>query len=200
MCSRSPASKNHSPTHSQETTQMKSNHRQGKYSDMAAMLLTMLVAVVMFAGAVVPAQSQTFTLLYSFQGPNENEGAYPLGLVQGTNGYLYGATAAGSVGELDGGTFFKISTSGKETIICSFYNVGPCRDAQAPSANLVLGTNGNFYGVDLVGEVFKITPGDKLTILYTNSNSISEASLVLASNGDFYGTTKNGGTYNEGTV
>ncbi len=180
---------------------MKSNQPQAKRSGMAPMLLTTLVAVVMFAGAVVPAQAQTFTLLYSFEGLNENEGSYPLGLVQGTSGYLYGVTAAGgNAGEISSGTFFKLSTSGKLTIICTFYNPGACRDAQAPSANLVLGTNGSFYGVDIIGQVFKITPGDKLTILYTNSNSISEAPLVLASNGDFYGTTKNGGTNNQGTV
>jgi len=180
---------------------MKSNHRQAKQSCVAAMLLTMLVAAVMFAGVAVSAQAQTFTLLYSFQGVNDNEGSYPLGLVQGTNGYLYGATASGgNAGEISSGTFFKMSTSGTLKIICTFYNTGACRDAQAPSANLILGTNGSFYGLDLLGQVFKITSGAKLTILYTNSNNISRASLALASNGDFYGTTVNGGTNNQGTI
>ncbi len=140
---------------------MKSNHRQPKHSDMAAMLLTMFVAVVMFAGVAVPAQAQTFTSLYSFQGTASNYGAYPQGLVQGTDGNLYGVTAAGGA-EFDSGVFFKISTSGNEKLICSFYDPGACRDAQAPSANLVEGTNGDFYGVALDAEIIRLTSQGKL--------------------------------------
>lgn len=177
---------------------MKSNHRQGNYSGMAAMLLTMLVAIIMFmfAGAVVRAQSQTFTLLYSFQGTASNYGAYPLGLVQGTDGNLYGVTGAGG-NDFDSGVFFKISTSGNEKLICYFYDPGACRDLQAPSANLILGTNGNFYGVALDSEVFSLSKAAKLKVLYTYANGAnSQAPLVLASNGDFYGVTKNGGVNN----
>ncbi|MGA7292640.1 MAG: choice-of-anchor tandem repeat GloVer-containing protein [Terriglobales bacterium] len=170
---------------------MKSNRRQAKQSGVAAIILTILVAAAMFSGVVVSAQAQTFTSLYSFQSTN---GAYPQGLVQGTNGYLYGATTAGG-DEFDSGTFFKISTSDKQTTICDFYDIGPCRDAQAPTANLVLGASGAFYGVDTNGQVFKITAGGKLTILSTSSNSVSVSPLVLASNGDFYGTMKLGGVY-----
>jgi uncharacterized repeat protein (TIGR03803 family) len=178
---------------------MNSNRRQVKRSGMAAMLPTMLAVVVMFAGAVVSAQAQTFTLLYSFEGENQNEGSTPMGLVQGTNGYLYGVTeGGGNAGEISSGTFFKISTSGKLTIICTFYNPGPCRDTQAPSANLILGTNGDFYGVALDGENIRMTPTGKLNVLYnSNGNSVSVAPLLLASNGDFYGTDKLGGVNNK---
>ncbi|MGA7079527.1 MAG: choice-of-anchor tandem repeat GloVer-containing protein [Terriglobales bacterium] len=178
---------------------MKSNHRQPKHSDIAAMLLTMFVAVVMFAGVAVPAQAQTFTSLYSFQGTASNYGAYPQGLVQGTDGNLYGVTAAGGA-EFDSGVFFKISTSGNEKLICSFYDPGACRDAQAPSANLVEGTNGDFYGVALDGEIIRLTTKGKLKVLYTNANAVPRASLILASNGDFYGTTVNGGANSQGNV
>jgi uncharacterized repeat protein (TIGR03803 family) len=166
---------------------------------MAAVALTMLALV--FAGVVRPVQAQTFTLLYSFQGPNENEGAYPLGLVQGTDGNLYGVTEAGgdNGGDDDSGIFFKVSTSGNLKTLCAFY-FKSCAGAQAPSANLILGTNGDFYGVDLNGENIRMTPTGKLKVLYTNSNAIPQASLVLASNGDFYGVTVNGGTNSEGSV
>ena len=165
------------------------------------MLLTMFIAVTMFAGVVVPAQAQTFITLYSFQGVNENEGSYPQGLVQGIDGNLYGVTeGGGNAGEVSSGTFFKITTNGSLKLICTYYNPGACRDAQAPSANLILGTNGDFYGVDFDGENLRMTPTGKLKVLYTNSNSISVAPLVLASNGAFYGTTKNGGANNQGTV
>src|SRR5208337_2979416 len=176
---------------------MKSNHHQAKHSGMAAILLTMLVAATMLAGTVVPAQAQTFTLLYTFQGANNNEGAYPQGLVQGTDGNLYGVTEAGgdNGGDDDSGTFFKISTSGNLKTLCAF-NLKTCAGAQAPSANLILGTNGDFYGVDLLGHNFRITPTGKLKVLYTNANAVSVAPLVLASNGDFYGVDKLGGVNN----
>jgi uncharacterized repeat protein (TIGR03803 family) len=179
---------------------MKSNHRQAKYSSMGAMLLTILVAAIMLAGAAVPARAQTFNSLYSFEGVNDNEGSWPEGLVQGTDGNLYGVTrAGGNAGEISSGTFYKISTSGSLKLICTFFNTGNCRDAQAPE-NLVLGANGSFYGVALDGENFRINNKGKLKVLYTNQNSISVAPLVLASNKDFYGVSKNSGTNDLGTV
>jgi uncharacterized repeat protein (TIGR03803 family) len=163
---------------------------------MAAIALTMLT--LFFAGAVRPAQAQTFTSLYSFQGTASNYGAYPMGLVQGTNGYLYGVTAAGGIGgDDDAGIFFKISTSGEETLLCTFY-FGSCPVAQNPTANLVQGSNGDFYGVDAANHMFRITPSAKVSILYTlpTTSYAAAAPLVLATNGDFYGTVKNGGVYN----
>ena len=174
---------------------MKSNYCQNGHSGMASILLTVLVAATIFAGAAVPAQAQTFTSLYSFQSTN---GAYPAGLVQGTDGNLYGVTLRGGDG-FDAGTFFRFSTSGNEKTLCIFYDLGACRAAQAPE-NLVLGANGSFYGVALNGEIFKLSARGKLKVLYTNTNNISVAPMVLASNKDFYGTTKLGGANNQGTV
>jgi|SRR5208282_158144 uncharacterized repeat protein (TIGR03803 family) len=173
-------------------------HQSEKFS-MAAVALTMLPLFFFLAAAVRPAPAQTFTLLYSFQGTASNYGAYPMGLVQGTDGNLYGVTAAGG-DEFDSGVFFKINTSGDEKLICSFYDPGACRDAQAPSANLVEGTNGDFYGVALDGEIIRLTTHGKLKVLYTNANAVPRASLILASNGDFYGTTVNGGANGQGNV
>jgi uncharacterized repeat protein (TIGR03803 family) len=178
---------------------MKSNYGQSVPWGVTATLLTVLVAVVMFAGVVVPAQGQTFTLLYNFQGTTGNLGAYPQGLVQGTDGNLYGVTHAGG-DQFSSGTFFKISASGSQKTLCDFFDLGACRGAQAPSANLILGTNGSFYGVDVLGDIIRLSTRGKLKVLFSNSNAIPTASLVLASNGAFYGTTVNGGTNNQGTV
>ncbi len=174
---------------------MKSNHGQSVPSGVTATLLTALVAVVMLAGLAVSAIAQTFTTLYNFQGTTGNLGAYPQGLVQGTDGNLYGVTHAGG-DQFDAGTFFKISTSGTEKTLCIFYDLGNCRGTQAPDANLILGTNGDFYGVDQAGNIDRLTTRGKLKVLYGNVNSISFAPLVLASNGAFYGVTKNGGVNN----
>ena len=41
---------------------MKSNHRQAKHPGAMAVLLTVLAAIVMFAGVLVPAQAQTYNI------------------------------------------------------------------------------------------------------------------------------------------
>ena len=58
--------------------------------------------------------------------------------------------------------------------------------------------NGNFFGC---GTIFKITPGGKLTTLYTfctagtcNDGEFPDGGLVQATSGIFYGTTAYGGT------
>ena len=60
--------------------------------------------------------------------------------------------------------------------------------------------NGNFFGC---GTIFKVTPGGKLTTLYTfcanatcNDGEFPYGSLVQATSGIFYGTTAYGGTSN----
>jgi uncharacterized repeat protein (TIGR03803 family) len=72
---------------------------------------------------------------------------------------------------------------------------------------LVLGTDGNFYGVAEgggaygVGTVFKITPSGRLTTLHSFCaaggfcpDGYGPNGLVQGANGNFYGTTDEGGT------
>jgi uncharacterized repeat protein (TIGR03803 family) len=79
-----------------------------------------------------------------------------------------------------------------------------------PSAALVQGTNGNFYGTTEyggasgLGTVFQVTPAGVLTTLasFSGTNgSHPAAALLQGSDGNFYGTTANGGTNgSNGTV
>ena len=148
--------------------------------------------------------SGALTTLHSFCANGCTDGEEPTsGLVQATNGDLYGTTSAG--GANDYGTVFKITPSGALTTLHSFEGT----DGANPLAGLVQGTNGNFYGTTTgggasnYGKVFKITPSGALTILHSfdGADGVNpDAGLVQGTNGNFYGTTYGGGTNNFGTV
>ncbi len=81
----------------------------------------------------------TLTTLYSFTGLDGNrpEG----GLVQATDGNVYGTTYQG--GTKDWGTIFRITLSGTLTTLHSFSG----RDGLNPSSGVFQATDGNLYGV-----------------------------------------------------
>jgi uncharacterized repeat protein (TIGR03803 family) len=150
----------------------------------------MLVALWLCASGSLLAQ--TFTTVFSFNGSN---GSIPLGLVQATDGNLYGTTQA-----LDG-TIFKITPSGTLTTLFTFNGLNNDSGA-VPAAGLVQGTDGNFYGTTSEGgangdgTVFKITPGGTLTTLHSFDFTDGEAplaALVQGTDGNLYGTTEYGG-------
>jgi uncharacterized repeat protein (TIGR03803 family) len=152
----------------------------------------------------------TFISLHSF---TFDDGAYPYaGLVQGSDGYLYGTTSSGGsysnqYGGTGFGTVFKISTNGAFTSLYSFtggdYGGGPYD-------GLVQGSDGNFYGTTTgfkgggYGTVFKISTNGLLDILYSFTNGVDGAiplaGLVQGTDGNLYGTTEIGGANGDGVV
>ena len=168
--------------------------------------------LVLCATTAVALPAQTFTTLRRF---DKTDGAIPdAALVQATNGDLYGTTYGG--GANGGGTVFKITPSGGLTTLYSFLcSQTNCTDGLDPTAGLIQGTDGNFYGTTPIGgankggTVFKITPRGTLTTLYDfwspryglcTDGEYPGAGLVQATNGDLYGTTFEGGANNGGTV
>src|ERR1035441_10397338 len=166
------------------------------------------------ATTAIALPAQTLTTLYSFCSQGGcTDGDYPrAGLVQTTNGDLYGTTAAGGANRL-GGTVFKITPGGTLTTLYSFCSQTNCTDGSNSFAGLVQAANGDLYGTTGgggakgYGTVFKITPGGTLTTLYNCCSQSGctdgegpRAGLVQATNGDFYGTTDGGGSNNGGTV
>ena len=158
------------------------------------------------------------TSLYSFTGGGD--GSQPAaGLVQGSNGDFYGTSSTG--GATGYGTVFKISTNGMMTTLYTFGSItnanGDPLDGANPTAALVQGGDGSFYGTTAAGgtytnyvwgagngTVFKITPNGALTSLYSfgavhDTNGLPldganpTAGLVQGKDGDFYGTTYSGG-------
>jgi uncharacterized repeat protein (TIGR03803 family) len=146
--------------------------------------------------------SGTLTTLYSFCPRPQNgcpDGSRPFlaGLIQATDGNLYGTTFNGGAND-DYGTVFKITPSGTLTRLHSFDGT----DGAWPQGGLVQDTDGNFYGTTTArgtnndGTVFKITPRGKLTTLHNFDGTDGlgpEAVLVQGTDGNFYGTTFYGG-------
>jgi uncharacterized repeat protein (TIGR03803 family) len=150
-----------------------------------------------------------FQTLYNFCSlSNCTDGANPVaGLVEGTDGNLYGTTVNGGYswpGMGSGGTVFKITPSGTLTTLYKFCSQGPsyCPDGGGPYGGLILGQDGNFYGTtewggtNAAGTIFEITPSGELTTLYTfcSMSGCSDGggpfgTLVQASDGSLYGTT-----------
>jgi uncharacterized repeat protein (TIGR03803 family) len=143
----------------------------------------------------------TLTSVHEFGFP---DGEYPRGgLVQGTDGDLYGTTTSGGVHS--DGTVFKITPSGTLVWVYSFCSLADCADGLSPYAPLVEAANGDFYGTTggsiSAGTVFRITPSGTLTTLYTFctlpncADGISPyGPLIQATDGNLYGTTAGGGT------
>ena len=147
------------------------------------------------------------TVLHRF-GANPDDGAFPTGLVLGSDEKFYGTTAYG--GTESWGTVFKITPDGTESVL---YNFGAnSNDGEVPNFKLIQGSDGNFYGTtseggsQFKGTIFKITPSGTETVLYnfgTNPNDgvDPECVLVQGSDGNFYGTTYSaGGNGAGGTV
>ncbi len=75
--------------------------------------------------AAIALPAQTFTALHSFNSATDGSNPYS-GLIQATDGNLYGVTYIG--GPDGNGTVFKITTSGVLTTLHSFCSQSSCTD------------------------------------------------------------------------
>jgi uncharacterized repeat protein (TIGR03803 family) len=172
-----------------------------------------VLALCATTAIALPAQIATLTTIHRFCSQSGcPDGYYPLaGLVQATNGGLYGTTSGG--GTDSAGTIFKITPGGTLTTLYSFCPQTNCTDGAGPQAGLVQAANGDLYGTTIGGganddgTIFKITPGGTLTTLYSFCSQTNctdgfypLGGLVQAANGDFYGTTYGGGANGGGTA
>jgi uncharacterized repeat protein (TIGR03803 family) len=141
------------------------------------------------AASQIAESATTFTTLLSFNGAN---GANPAaGLIQATDGNIYGTTKEG--GANSNGSAFRISPSGTVTTIYSFCSQSACSDGANPVGGLIQATDGNLYGTTQLGTVFRATLGGTLTTLGGTGGQSPVAALVQGADGNFYGTTSRGG-------
>jgi uncharacterized repeat protein (TIGR03803 family) len=116
------------------------------------------------------------------------DGGTPLaGLIQATDGNLYGTTSAG--GANGGGTIFRITTAGTLTTLYSFCSQTGCTDGDSPYEGLLQATNGALYGTtyyggtDNDGTIYSLSVGlGPFVQTVTTSGKVGAAVIILGNN------------------
>ena len=172
-----------------------------RYSARIFAVLTTLAAVALLPG-IASAGDSAYRTLYSFQGGSDGYEPYGVPAVD-KNGNLYGFTSMG--GTSNYGTIFKLAApktrGGKwtKTILYEF----PGNEGGGYPQSMILGTDGNLYGIDYAQTIFELTaPAShdgawKYLELYrlngnTDGGSVP-GNLVFDSAGNLYGAAELGG-------
>jgi uncharacterized repeat protein (TIGR03803 family) len=157
-----------------------------------------------------------FTTVYDFCPAQANctNGVTPTSLFQGKDGALYGTNLAGGPNcqTSECGTAFRITPSGKMTILHEFCSSANCADGSSP-IQILQGTDGNFYGTTATGgryqagTIFRLTSAGTLTTLHnfcgpsvTCDSGFTSAGLLQEPNGVFFGTVPFGGSAGRGSL
>jgi uncharacterized repeat protein (TIGR03803 family) len=162
-----------------------------------SMALAFAIVLLPALAASPSAQAQTYNVLHNFTGGSD--GGFPLygSLVHDKAGNLYGTTYQG--GGSSYGTVFKVTKSGKETVLYSFTGGA---DGGYPYAGLVLSGNALYgtaanggYGYGVVFEVNIKTKSENVLYTFTGGadGAYPFAGLARDKKGNLYGTTNLGG-------
>jgi uncharacterized repeat protein (TIGR03803 family) len=168
-----------------------------------AVILPGVIALLLITGA--SAQSPSPTLLFSFpcnQAFVCPDGFFPVSLIESPDGNFYGTAVGGGVGLNAQGTVFKMTPTGKVSVIFSFAEEsnGLLPYGSAPNG-LVEGTDGFLYGVATfngplgLGTAFKLSKSGTILDLhdfcagFECNDGAYPAFMTEALDGNFYGTT-----------
>jgi uncharacterized repeat protein (TIGR03803 family) len=171
-------------------------------------------------GSIYTPSGSFASVLYAFCPTNQQgfcpDGSLPTsGLVQATDGNLYGTTQGGSssqspCGQYGCGTVFVFGNLGGLTTLHTFNYT----DGGVPTTGLVQAKNGKLYGTTTqggtngnYGTLFEITLSGTLTTVYNfcalancADGWLPSGPLVQGSDGSLYGETQGGGAKNGGTI
>ena len=158
----------------------------------------------------------TLTTLYSFsaidnQTGTNTDGAQPFaGLLQASDGNLYGTTHSGGSGR--DGTIYRLATDGSGfTVVYTFQS----SDYAQSVTNLIQASDGNLYGntvgggPNFTGTVYKLTLAGAFSFIYffgPQSNGINSdgediyTPIIQGSDGNLYGAAYRGGANGTGTI
>lgn len=148
------------------------------------------------------------TILYSFTGVTNGDGAYAAGpTIRDAQGNIYGTTEGGGT-DCDGsgggcGTVFKVDPTGKETVLHAFTD---SYGTEGPNSGVVQDSSGNLYGTnysggaDQAGSLFKIDASGNYTLLHSFTCAANDGChpnltpLLINNKGNLYGVTNYGGS------
>lgn len=115
------------------------------------------------------------------------------------DGNLYATTSLG--GTNGNGTIIRVTLAGVETVV---WNFGGTVEGSLPAPNLIIGSDGSFYGTtegggaNDGGTLFKFTLAGTLSVVWTfgagTDGSGPWSGVTQGADGNFYGTTITGGT------
>jgi uncharacterized repeat protein (TIGR03803 family) len=143
-----------------------------------------------------------FTRLFTFPAETNNPAT---ALVEANDGFLYGTTlgTVGVVSPPNSGTLFRISKAGADfQILHRFCSEAKCADGNTPT-DLILGHDGNLYGVTEgggsrntscggCGTVFRVEPPGTFTTLFsaspTSIQGAGPSSVTQGTDGTFFGS------------
>jgi uncharacterized repeat protein (TIGR03803 family) len=158
--------------------------------------------LMIYAWAALALPGQTLTTLYSF---DKTDGYYPAGMVQATDGNLYGVTTTG--GTTGSGTIFRLTPDGALTTLYQFCPQTGCPDGSEPYY-LLQASDGNLYGAtasggaNQAGTVFRFSLTGALTKVYDfcsqsfcSDGATPIGGLIQGIDGNLYGTTTYGGNF-----
>ena len=150
------------------------------------------------------------TVLYTFTGGTDG-GMPSSGLIRDGSGNLYGSAVSG--GTYQRGVIFKVTPTGKETVLHNFTGGA---DGAYPWGGVIRDSAGNLYGTANTGGaladcygfgcgvVYKLDPLGNLTVLHSftagTDGAYPYAGLVRDTAGNLYGTANYGGSGGAGTV
>ena len=169
--------------------------------DFAIPVLVFAIVLASGIAATRPAQAQIFEVIYSFQGsPDASQpgGAF----VRDAAGNFFSTSGGG--GTFGQGTVFKLSATGKESVLYSFCLQLYCQEGGNPSSFLIRDSKGNFYGTASGGTfnygfVFEAYPDGGMTVLHNFTGGadggLPGGRLLLDAEGNLYGTTGEGGAF-----
>lgn len=146
------------------------------------------------------SEAQTYTTLYSFQGPAFGDGQSPFGaLFRDENGDIYGTTDGGGIDNY--GTLFKVTASGQETVLFSFTHATGAN----PLGGVTRGGNGNLFGTNTNyargnGSWFELNPTTNEVAVHPlwpdTQGNYPNAGMVADGQGNTYSTAEGGGNLN----